>query len=270
METQNGDTLTILCKLLKDRFGSKPIRLYEAGGGSISWLPKDLSERASIVVVDIDKTQIENNTYAHQKILGDIQSTEFPPNSFELIVCYNVIEHLPRPDDAIRLFSGALVPGGVLLIGAPHPKSFSGLVTRYTPHWFHVWFYRVILHCKDAGEPGAPPFPVVYHRIVDPDELRAFCEELGLRLVAYSSYEWSGYRKIREGWPLLGSILRSFNAILATVSRDHRDPSHGDYHIAFERPVARLPSDRAVQPVHISDQACDGSRAVESSEQNGR
>jgi SAM-dependent methyltransferase len=234
----NSDTLTVLCKLLKDRFGSKAIRLYEAGGGSSSWLPNELSERASIVVVDIDETQIQNNTYAHQKILGDIQSTAFPPNSFELIVCYNVIEHLPRPDDAIRLFQSALVPGGVLLIGAPHPRSFSGLVARYTPHWFHVWFYRAILHCQNAGEPGAPPFPVVFHRIVDPDELRAFCKELGLRLVAYSSYESPNYRKIREGWPLLGSILHSFNAILTTLARDHRDPSHGDYHIAFERPVA--------------------------------
>jgi SAM-dependent methyltransferase len=238
MDTQNGETLTILGKLLKDRFGSTAIRLYEAGGGSASWLPKELSEGARIVVVDIDETQIQNNTYAHQKILGDIQFTAFPPNSFELIVCYNVIEHLPRPDEAIRLFRGALVPGGVLLIGAPLPKSFSGLVAKYTPHWFHVWFYRAILHCKNAGEPGAPPFPVVFHRIVDPDQLRAFCMELGLRLVAYNSYESPNYRKIREGWPLLGTILHSFNAILATLARDHRDPNHGDYHIAFERPVA--------------------------------
>ena len=234
----DSDTLALLCKLLKERFGSKAIRLYEAGGGSSSWLPRELSEGASIVVVDIDETQIQNNAYAHRKILGDIQSTEFPPNSFELIVCYNVIEHLPKPDAAIRLFQRALVPGGVLLIGAPHPRSFSGLVAKYTPHWFHVWFYRAILHCENAGEPGAPPFPVIFHRIVDPDELRAFCKELGLRLVAYNSYESPNYRKIREGWPLLGGILHSFNAILTKLAHDHRDPSHGDYHIAFERPIA--------------------------------
>jgi SAM-dependent methyltransferase len=238
METETGDTLTVLGKILEDRFESKDIRLYEAGGGSTSWLPKKLSESATIVVVDIDEAQIQNNTYAHQKILGDIQSIAFPPNSFELIVCYNVIEHLPRPDEAIRLFRGALVPGGVLLIGAPHPRSFSGLVTRYTPHWFHVWFYRVILHCRNAGEPGAPPFPVVFHRIVDPDKLRTFCDQLGLRLVAYNSYESPNYRRIREGWPLLGGTLRFFNAVLATLARDHRDPNHGDYHIAFERPIA--------------------------------
>jgi SAM-dependent methyltransferase len=240
MGDMNGDsdTLTLLCKLLKERFGSKAIRLYEAGGGSSSWLPRELSEGASIVVVDIDETQIQNNAYAHRKILGDIQSTEFPPNSFELIVCYNVIEHLPKPDAAIRLFQRALVPGGVLLIGAPHPRSISGLVAKYTPHWFHVWFYRAILHCENAGEPGAPPFPVIFHRIVDPDELRAFCKELGLRLVAYSSYESPNYRKIREGWPLLGGILYSFNAILTKLAHDHRDPNHGDYHIAFERPIA--------------------------------
>jgi hypothetical protein len=32
--------------------------------------------------------------------------------------------------------------------------------------------------------------------------------------------------------------LHSFNAILTKLARDHRDPSHGDYHNAFERPIA--------------------------------
>jgi hypothetical protein len=66
MDEQNGETLTILCRLLKDRFGSA-IRLYEVGCGSTSWLPKELSDGARIVVVDIDEMQIRNGTYATRR-----------------------------------------------------------------------------------------------------------------------------------------------------------------------------------------------------------
>jgi Methyltransferase domain len=167
METQSGDTLTILCKLLKDRFGTTAIRLYEAGGGSTSWLPKELSESARIVVVDIDETQIRNNTYAHQKILGDIQSTAFPPNSFELIVCYNVIEHLPRPDEAIRLFRGALDRGAASQVffrasGEIYPALVSRVVLPRHPSLQERWrARRSALPCRispDCGPRQAPGF----------------------------------------------------------------------------------------------------------------
>ena len=37
--------------------------------------------------VNIDERKLRNNTYAHGKILEDIQSYSFPPNSFGLIIC---------------------------------------------------------------------------------------------------------------------------------------------------------------------------------------
>ena len=141
-----------------------------------------------------------------------------------------MIEHLPRPDDAIRLFQSARrsSPGGAFSDPSERriPEIFSGLVAKYTPIGFTCGSTAPSFTARTPANPGLR-FPVVFHRIVDPDELRAFCKELGLRLVAYSSYESPNYRKIREGWPLLGSILHSFNAILTKLACDHRDPSHG-------------------------------------------
>src|ERR1700749_3598170 len=85
--------LTAAQKILQDRFRGQTIRIYEAGGGSVSYLPPSLVEGADITVVDIDAEQLQENTYAKCKISGDIQLYEFPPESFELVVCYNVIEH---------------------------------------------------------------------------------------------------------------------------------------------------------------------------------
>src|SRR6201995_2912998 len=48
------------------------LTIYEAGGGSISFMPLGLMRRAHVTVVDIDETQIRNNDYAQKRILGDV------------------------------------------------------------------------------------------------------------------------------------------------------------------------------------------------------
>src|ERR1700754_99254 len=84
--------------------GKPELAIYEAGGGSTSFLPLDILRRAHVTVVDIDQNQIRNNDYAQEKILGDIQTYRFQPGSFDLVICYNVIEHLPDAESALTGF----------------------------------------------------------------------------------------------------------------------------------------------------------------------
>jgi SAM-dependent methyltransferase len=219
--------------LLRDRFSGRTIRIYEAGGGSTSYLPPDLLRSADITIVDIDDTQLRNNRYARSKICGDIQAQRFPAESFDLVVCYNVIEHIERPDRAIDNFLEALAPGGLTFIAAPNPLSFSGLATRYTPHWFHVWFYRIALGCKDAGRPGNPPFPVVYHPLVSPHRLIEFCKSRGCRILYFREFEASHIGRLRQNRPLLAGILNAIIRTLEVVSR--RNLRSGDFHIVIEK-----------------------------------
>src|SRR5689334_15386361 len=137
-------------RLISKYVASAGVRIYEAGGGSVSCIPADLLSKAHVTVVDIDETQMKRNKYATTKIHGDVQTAVFPEGSFDLVVCYNVIEHLASPGEAIRHFHTSLRPGGLLFIAAPNPQSFSGWVTRVTPHWFHVLYYRHILGYKYA------------------------------------------------------------------------------------------------------------------------
>ena len=133
-------------------------------------------DRAHVTVVDIDEDQIRNNDYAQETILGDIQSYRFKPDSFDLVICYNVIEHLPDVEAALLGFCESLKQGGLILIGAPNPKSLSGVVTKYSPHWFHVWFYRHVRGDKNAGLPGQAPFPTFFHPLVSLPKLEAFAQ----------------------------------------------------------------------------------------------
>lgn len=221
--------------LIVEKFRGKSVRIYEAGGGSLSILPLSSLNNPSIAVVDIDETQLQNNSYADTKILGDIQTYAFPPSSFDLIVCYNVIEHLPSVDQAIRQFHRALAPGGLLFIGAPNPESLFGLVTKYSPHWFHVWFYRAILRYKNAGKPGQLPFRTFYHPIVSPSALEKFCKEVGFEPIYFNLYIGSNYTTLRKTRPVVGWLVSAGLGVMNALTLGRLKLAHGDYHAVFRK-----------------------------------
>jgi SAM-dependent methyltransferase len=228
-------SLRSIDSIFLSRFSGKPVRIYEAGGGSISYLRLDSLTRRHITVVDIDESQLQNNKYADEKVHGDIQTLAFEPNSFDLIVCYNVIEHLDFPDQALSHFRDALAQDGLIFIAAPHPMSFSGLVTRFTPHWFHVWVYRAILRRPGAGHVGQPPFRVVYHRIVAPQSLRDFCGSIDLEVVYYKQFESRRYREVLTTRWILGRLLFVFTGLLNALSFGRSDFRVGEYHIILAK-----------------------------------
>jgi SAM-dependent methyltransferase len=186
-------------------------------------------------VVDIDETQILNNDYADEKILGDVQTHRFKRRSFDLVICYNVIEHLPDVEAALTGFCESLKPNGLLLIGAPNPKSLSGFVTKYTPHWFHVWFYRHVRGHENAGQPGEAPFPTIFHPLVTLSKLDAFTRTRGLEVVYRREYESPRYPEMRERKPAFAVLVDAFATLLNGLLLNRVDVRHGDYHVILRK-----------------------------------
>ena len=211
------------------------LAILEAGGGSTSFLPLAVRARAHITVVDIDNEQIRKNDYAQEAILGDIQIWRGPPESFDLITCYNVIEHVPDVEAALNGFCASLKHGGLVLIGAPNPASLSGVVTKYSPHWFHVWFYRYVRGIKTAGQPGQAPFPTCFHPLVSLDRLEAFAAEHGLEVIYRNVYESPRYQEMRAHRPWLASIVDSLAVTINACLPGRTDVRHGDYHIVMRK-----------------------------------
>jgi SAM-dependent methyltransferase len=228
--------LEALHAVLEARLPHAKARIYEAGGGSTSFVNLSFVEQPNITVVDIDEAQLRHNRYADRKILGDIETETFPPNSFDLIVCYNVLEHLLAPDRAVGLFYGALAPDGLLVIGAPHPQSFSGMITKLTPHWFHIWYYRFVLGHKSAGQPGSVPFRTVYHPIVTPSRLIAFGQQLGFRVVHFHEYEGDQYERIALRNPFVGKVVNLTVSMANALFFGRRDLRKGEFHLVLQKP----------------------------------
>jgi SAM-dependent methyltransferase len=228
------DSLLTVHDVLGSELPKGELSIYEAGGGSTSFLPSDVLRRAHVTVVDIDEEQLRNNGYAQKTILGDIQTYRFAPGSFDLVICYNVIEHLPDVEAALTGFFASLKPGGLALIAAPNPKSLSGFVTKYTPHWFHIWFYRHVRGEKLAGLPGEPPFPTFFHPLVTPTKLVAFAGKHGVDVFYRREHESPRFPELRSRMPLFAAVLDAF-AVTAKVLFRIADMRRGDYHLILRK-----------------------------------
>jgi SAM-dependent methyltransferase len=224
-----------ITRLLSEHFGRRPISVYEAGGGSTSYIRLDALNVARITLVDIDPRQVSRNNIAHETIVGDLQTIDLPMESFDLVICYNVIEHLPQLPDAMDRMSRVLKRGGLIVIGAPMPLSLNGLAARFTPHFVHVWICRHLLKWPDAGKPGCAPFPVAYHRLVDPHAMQAHVKRLGLERVYFCAYFGSLIEEIARKRPLLGRALLGAARLVDRASFGALDLLRGDYHLVLRK-----------------------------------
>jgi 2-polyprenyl-3-methyl-5-hydroxy-6-metoxy-1,4-benzoquinol methylase len=229
------DSLLAVHEVLRRELPSGQLAIYEAGGGSSSFLPLEILNHSHVTVVDIDEDQIRNNDYAQEAILGDVQTYRFKPESFDLVICYNVIEHLPDVEAALKNFCEALKHGGMILIGAPNPRSLSGVVTKYSPHWFHVWFYRHVRGIRNAGEPGEPPFPTSFHPLVTLPNLEAFAAAHGLETIYRREVESPRYPEMRKRKPLFAALVDASVAALNFMLPRGTDVRRGDYHIILRK-----------------------------------
>ena len=228
-------SLLTVHSILEAKLSAGELKIYEAGGGSTSFLPLNVLRCAHVTVVDIDEDQIRNNDYAQVTILGDIQTYRFAPDSFDLVICYNVIEHVPDVEAALTGFCQSLKTNGLILIGAPNPRSLSGVVTKYSPHWFHVGFYRYVRGEKQAGQPGCPPFPTHFHPLVTLPNLEAFANRHGLQMIYRKQYESPRYPEMRRKKPLLAALVDAAARAMNLFLPKKADVRHGDYHVILRK-----------------------------------
>lgn len=106
--------------------------VLDVGCGNGLPATRAIAERHRVTGVDISSKQIElarHNVPEARLIHGDAASVEFPDASFDAIVAFYVLEHLPREEHAEVLgqFCRWLRPGGYLLFTI-EPQDEPGVV----------------------------------------------------------------------------------------------------------------------------------------------
>ncbi|MTD54539.1 class I SAM-dependent methyltransferase [Amycolatopsis pithecellobii] len=88
-----------------------------AGAGSMArWLAARTPE-GGVLAVDVDTRHLEDSAAPNLTVQqADITQTQFPPDTYDLVLARAVLEHLAEPDDLLAKAKRWLAPGGWLIV----------------------------------------------------------------------------------------------------------------------------------------------------------
>jgi ubiquinone/menaquinone biosynthesis C-methylase UbiE len=91
-----------------------------------------------------DPSGEQKYAYGTLDYVGNIWEIAAPDASFDAILCTEVFEHIPYPNETLREFSRLLKPGGQLILTAP-----SNCLRHMDPYFFYAgfsdrWFERFL------------------------------------------------------------------------------------------------------------------------------
>lgn len=217
------EALSLVQERIDKVINSKKNRCLEAGCGSGSMV--DLS-RGTVDGIDISQHQLDLNNHLSTKILGDIEEYDLGKSVYDLIICWDVVEHLPNPASALKIFFRAIKPNGIIIIKAPLPNSIFGLCTRMSPLWFHRFYYKYVLGHKHIKilkyDKNRVPFRTIFHPGMRPGNIEALARKHNINNIKKIEYEFSTQAMLKESNILFRVLFKSAEVASRLFYRDDR------------------------------------------------
>src|SRR6266581_2431470 len=202
-----------------------PVRILEAGCGR-KW-PLDLKGiEHTLTGLDIDKAALDIRKNVTRDldhtIHGDLRYADLGAGQFDLIYSSYVLEHIKEAEAVLQNCSKWLRKGGLLILLIPDADSVRGFITRITPHWFHVLYYRYVLRLPNAGKPGYGPYVTYYAPVVSRRGIREFCEKHHFKI----SEERGSRSYLGQG--VVAVLSRALTRVIAWLSLGRLKDNHAD------------------------------------------
>lgn len=210
------------------------VRVLDAGGGKKGQLA--LPEPRHLTVIDIDRAALDVNRIADEKILGDIETHDFDDRAFDLVIFWDVLEHLHTPPETVRRLADTVAPGGLFLIRGPLEVSMKGLIARWTPFWVHVAMHRYLLGSRNAGKPGYAPFPLGDAVAADDGDLAETLRDAGLEIVAARRFEGNHAQRLRRKAYPLYALYRATGVVVGWFTHGRLGVKETDFFLLAARP----------------------------------
>lgn len=134
-------------------------RILDAGAGASKYQP--LFSHCKYESQDFCQYEGELVKYSRPiDHVCEITKIPLPDQSFDAILCTEVLEHVPNPMAVLAEFARLLKPGGKLLLTTPlgswlhmEPYHYYG---GYTPYWFEHWLPQHGLRLESLVPQGGP------------------------------------------------------------------------------------------------------------------
>lgn len=157
-------------------------RVLDAGCGSGRLFAYNLRGRASLVVGADTSRDVAHNPNIDAPLRASLVALPFASETFDLIICKHVLEHLDDPESAFRELARVLKPQGRLLILTPNRFHYVPLLASLLPPPFQ----RLI--ASGRGLTLGEVHPTVY-RANTPRRLRRLARQAGLRIAVLRLFE---------------------------------------------------------------------------------
>lgn len=166
-----------------------------------------------IVRADVLQAERSRRPDADEHRTIDLEHLELENEQYDVVVCVNVLEHVPDPLTVFPAVWQALRHGGLFVLEVPNVASLKGLVTRAVPRWLHRWFYARVLRTS----PESQPAPSVHSFSLRPSALLAHAHASGWKVEYFRVYEGPTQRSVRQRFGIVGwrwSLLAGFTRLM--------------------------------------------------------
>jgi SAM-dependent methyltransferase len=214
---------------------SERLNVLDAGCGRRSYL--QYGDHVHVTGIDISEEQLDRNPRLDERIVGDLQAYPLPA-AFDVIVCWDVLEHLRDPRAALLRMCAALRPGGLLIIGGPIPRSLKAVLAKFSPHRVHIWIFRLLNPQADEDD---LPFRTYLKQDVMPHRVRRYVGEQGLAVLYHAAFESQMQVRVRERLWVTGVRWRVVKLLISVMTVGRIDPERTDYLSVFRRPSSTRP-----------------------------
>lgn len=214
--------------LVAEHIGGRVLRVLDAGCGQQSYLAYGSSH---VTGIDTSAAQLEKNTRLNKRIVGDIQQYPLPECAFDLVVCWDVLEHLPNPNLALGNLLRTVKPAGLLIVAGPNPRGLKSTIAKLTPHRFHIWLYKRLF----PGWNQEGPFPTYMRRDIIPERIVRVALNGGFSCVWLGRYEADAQRVLRKRLRLVGRRWGLCMLVLRVGSFGWLVPEDTDFVCVFRK-----------------------------------